>query len=90
MVVRGRISGVIDFGDLCAGDPATDLACAWLLLDAPGRSLLRDLLGCTDEEWARGRGWGLYLAVMFLAHGEGSAVNASIGSRGLQQVLAGR
>ncbi|GAA3454404.1 aminoglycoside phosphotransferase family protein [Dactylosporangium matsuzakiense] len=28
----GRLAGVIDFGDLCAGDPAWDLAAAWLLL----------------------------------------------------------
>lgn len=29
---EGAICGVIDFGDLCAGDPAYDLASAWLLL----------------------------------------------------------
>lgn len=28
----GMVCGVIDFGDLCAGDPAYDLAAAWLLL----------------------------------------------------------
>ncbi|MEV0203261.1 aminoglycoside phosphotransferase family protein [Nonomuraea sp. NPDC050691] len=28
----GAICGVIDFGDLCAGDPACDLAAAWILL----------------------------------------------------------
>ncbi|WP_189240996.1 phosphotransferase, partial [Planomonospora parontospora] len=28
----GTICGVIDFGDLCAGDPACDLAAAWILL----------------------------------------------------------
>ncbi|WP_067714592.1 aminoglycoside phosphotransferase family protein [Nocardia yamanashiensis] len=28
----GNICGVIDFGDLCAGDPAYDLAAAWILL----------------------------------------------------------
>jgi aminoglycoside phosphotransferase (APT) family kinase protein len=35
VVVRdGTLSGVIDFGELCAGDPATDLSAAWLLLPA--------------------------------------------------------
>ncbi|MFB7720091.1 aminoglycoside phosphotransferase family protein [Nocardia sp. NPDC056100] len=29
---NGAICGVIDFGDLCAGDPAYDLASAWILL----------------------------------------------------------
>jgi aminoglycoside phosphotransferase (APT) family kinase protein len=28
----GALGGVIDFGDLCAGDPAYDLSAAWLLL----------------------------------------------------------
>lgn len=32
VVADGTLTGVIDFGELCAGDPATDLAAAWLLL----------------------------------------------------------
>ena len=32
LVRDGRVSGVIDFGDITAGDPATDLAVAWMLL----------------------------------------------------------
>jgi aminoglycoside phosphotransferase (APT) family kinase protein len=57
VTARGTLSGVIDFGDLCAGDPACDLAGAWsILLEgaldtflaayAPGPALLR-----------RARGW---------------------------------
>lgn len=34
VVSDGTLSGVIDFGEMCAGDPATDLAAAWLLLPA--------------------------------------------------------
>jgi aminoglycoside phosphotransferase (APT) family kinase protein len=34
LVHQGRLSGVIDFGDITAGDPATDLAVAWMLLPA--------------------------------------------------------
>lgn len=37
VVTDGTLSGVIDFGDMFAGDPAWDLAAAWLLLPA-GRS----------------------------------------------------
>ncbi|MFF7334777.1 phosphotransferase [Streptomyces sp. NPDC008150] len=39
LTADGTICGVIDFGDLCAGDPAYDLAAAWILLpdDAVGR-----------------------------------------------------
>ncbi|WP_410535293.1 aminoglycoside phosphotransferase family protein [Streptomyces sp. KL2] len=32
LIRGGAFCGVIDFGDLCAGDPACDLAAAWLLL----------------------------------------------------------
>jgi aminoglycoside phosphotransferase (APT) family kinase protein len=32
LTAHGTFCGVIDFGDLCAGDPATDLAAAWVLL----------------------------------------------------------
>ncbi|MFE7116194.1 aminoglycoside phosphotransferase family protein [Streptomyces sp. NPDC057654] len=32
LTADGTFCGVIDFGDLCAGDPACDLAAAWVLL----------------------------------------------------------
>ncbi len=32
LTTNGTLAGVVDFGDLCAGDPAYDLAAAWLLL----------------------------------------------------------
>ncbi|MEU6380318.1 aminoglycoside phosphotransferase family protein, partial [Streptomyces sp. NPDC046909] len=32
LTADGTFCGVIDFGDLCAGDPAWDLAAAWILL----------------------------------------------------------
>ena len=84
---RGRITGVIDFGDLCAGDPATDLACAWLLLDLPGRQRMREVLATDEDVWTRGRGWALLFGLMFLAHRSGSPVNEAIGRRALNEVL---
>ncbi|MGV9677097.1 aminoglycoside phosphotransferase family protein [Nocardia sp. NPDC003482] len=32
LTTDGTLSGIIDFGDLCAGDPAYDLTAPWLLL----------------------------------------------------------
>lgn len=87
LAVRGRITGVIDFGDLCAGDPATDLAAGWLLLDRGGRERLRATLSPDAAMWSRGRGWALLLGLLFLAHSADSAVNAAIGRRTLGQVL---
>jgi aminoglycoside phosphotransferase (APT) family kinase protein len=34
IVTDGTLTGVVDFGDLFAGDPAVDLAAAWVLLSA--------------------------------------------------------
>jgi len=83
-----RLTGVIDFGDLCAGDPATDLAVGWLALDSPARTHLRRVLAPEESAWARGRGWALFLGVMFLAHSRDSPVNRDIGTRTLREVLA--
>ena len=37
LVSEGRLSAVIDFGDLTAGDPATDLSAFWMLLPSSER-----------------------------------------------------
>ena len=87
LATRGRITGVIDFGDLCAGDPATDLASGWLLLDGSGRQRLLGALACDDAMWARGRGWALFFGLMFLEHSVDAPVNEAIGRRALREVL---
>lgn len=38
----GDLAGIIDWGDVCAGDPATDLGATWMVLDGPSRSDLLD------------------------------------------------
>ncbi len=38
IVADGSISAVIDFGDITAGDPAVDLAVAWMLFDEADRA----------------------------------------------------
>ena len=68
IVDRGRLTGVVDWGDLCAGDPATDLAVGWLALPAPVRPRFRAAYGDVDDDtWARAEGWALGLAVAYLA-----------------------
>ena len=45
LVNDGQVSGVIDFGDITAGDPASDLSVAWMLLPpvrgCPGQACCR-------------------------------------------------
>ncbi|WP_327393724.1 aminoglycoside phosphotransferase family protein [Streptomyces sp. NBC_01186] len=52
VVSNGTLSGVIDFGDLCAGDPAVDLAAAWVLLPAGAASRFFDAYANADGDGA--------------------------------------
>ncbi|GAS97484.1 aminoglycoside phosphotransferase [Mycolicibacterium canariasense] len=58
-----HLIGVLDVGGFKAADPALDLVSAWHLLDAPRRELLRNHLGCDEDEWQRGRGWAFQQAM---------------------------
>jgi len=61
----GALGGVIDFGDLCAGDPALDLAAGWILLpDRPAIERFQEAYQATadDATWRRARGWAVWRA----------------------------
>ena len=47
---RGALSGVIDWGDLCRGDPAIDLSLYWSLFSPPARTALLDACGPVDRD----------------------------------------
>ena len=64
----GRLSGVIDFGGMAAGDPACDLLAAWYVFGREGRAAFRDALGAHEASWARGRGWALSTALNALTY----------------------
>jgi aminoglycoside phosphotransferase (APT) family kinase protein len=70
IVEDGVLSGVIDWGGLTRGDPATDLIVAWNLLDAETRDVFRAELGVDDATWARGRGWAVSIAMIALPYYE--------------------
>jgi aminoglycoside phosphotransferase (APT) family kinase protein len=63
-----RLTGVIDWSALAAGDPAVELMCAWSTLDGPARSTLRTLLRPDDATWARGRAWATSAALQALPY----------------------
>jgi aminoglycoside phosphotransferase (APT) family kinase protein len=88
LVHDGAVSAVIDFGDLTAGDPATDLSVAWMMLPAEARPVLRAAAGDVDDDtWARARGWALALAVAILAGSGDNPVMNGIARRTLEAVL---
>lgn len=78
----GRLAGIIDFGDLCAGDPATDLSVAWMV-GAPGVRGDHD-----DATWGRAKGWALVFGLLLLAHSTDVPAFAALGRRTVAAVLA--
>lgn len=86
LTLDGRLSAVIDFGDLCAGDPATDLAVAWMMFPAAERTLFRTLAGVDDDTWRRAGGWALNLSLAYLT-GDDSTSMPAIGRHTLAAVL---
>jgi aminoglycoside phosphotransferase (APT) family kinase protein len=63
LVASGRLSAVIDWGGLNAGDPACDLQPAWNIFVGRSRHLFLSALNADDDARPRGRGWTLYQAV---------------------------
>jgi aminoglycoside phosphotransferase (APT) family kinase protein len=89
LVARGgRLTGVIDWGDLTSGDPATDLSVAWMLLGVEARARLRTDVAVDDATWARARGNALAHAVAVLVSSADDPTMEAMGRRTLAAVLA--
>lgn len=86
-----RLAGVLDFGDLTAGDPATDLAVAWLVFDRIGRRTFIETVtrerSVDSATWQRARGWALCIAAAMAATDDNPAFH-TMGIRILEDVLA--
>lgn len=90
LLVDGRrLAGIGDFGDLAAGDPATDLATAWLTFDADGRASFHERLlerdAVDDATWRRARGWAVVMATAMLQRPSDEAI-AAIGGHALTEL----
>jgi aminoglycoside phosphotransferase (APT) family kinase protein len=68
LVHDGRISAVIDWGDLAQGDRAADLAAVWMLLPRADdrESLMSRYRPASTQTWMRARGWALLYALIVL------------------------
>ena len=94
LIHKGTLSAVIDFGDVAAGDPATDLAVMWMLLPAEHRETLFNAAGryrsnpSDEQTWRRARGWALAIGVAVIAlGGEGNPLT-ELGRRAVAAALA--
>jgi aminoglycoside phosphotransferase (APT) family kinase protein len=90
LVSGGKLCAVIDFGQLCVGDPACDLAIAWTLFNGASRTAFRTALALDAATWARARGWALWKAAIVAAGADTRAAEAAHCWRTLGEVLADR
>ena len=87
LTVEGRVSAVIDFGDITSGDPACDLAIIWMLLPPAERALFWQTYASRASHpvdadlQARTRGWALMFTTVFLARSADNPVMLQIGHR---------
>lgn len=81
---------MIDFGDLCAGDPATDLAAGWMLLPASALPAFAAAYSGIDAALERrALGWTVLFALMLLAIGaEGRPSYEAVGRAALDRAIA--
>lgn len=85
----GRLQAIIDFGDLCAGDPASDLAAAWMCFGPGGRQVFRDRLRYDQSTWVRARAWAASLALALHSGSDGSERMTAVADHTIEQVLNG-
>jgi aminoglycoside phosphotransferase (APT) family kinase protein len=74
LVRHGRLAALLDWGDLCGGDPATDLATVWWLFDLEHHATFwqayagRQVLAVHNDRalWHRSRAWAALFGLMFV------------------------
>ena len=89
LTAHGRLSGIIDFGDVTAGDPAYDLAVAWLAFDPAGRErfLAATGGGYDAPTWRRAHAWAASIAVVLLVHSDDNPDYAQLARGAVREVL---
>ena len=88
IVSSGRLTGVVDFGDITSGDPATDLSAMWTVLGGRHLDRFGEPFGDIREAcWRRARGWALSLGLAYLASSANNPMMGDIGRRTLDSLL---
>ena len=81
----GTISAIIDWGDLTAGDIATDLAATWALFDsAESRRRVIDHSQPSEDALTRAKGWAVVFGVVLTDSG---LINSPRHARAGQRIL---
>ncbi|TCC60248.1 aminoglycoside phosphotransferase family protein [Kribbella pittospori] len=69
VVADGTLAGVVDFEEISAGDPANDLAAAWILLPDGAADRFFERYPVDEATVRRARGWALTRAMFLIAMG---------------------
>lgn len=71
LVVDGRITAMIDWGDMAQGDRASDLSAVWMLLpDRAARQRAIDASSSVSPDtWRRARGWAVLYGLLLMGAG---------------------
>lgn len=92
LVSEGRITAVIDWGDMAQGDRASDLAAIWMLLPdrAARQSAIAACPNVSPATWRRARGWAVLYGVILLDAGlADDARMATIAQRTFARLVEG-
>ena len=84
---QGKLTAVLDWGDMTAGDCAADLGAAWLLFPARAHVAIWTAYGpISTNTMTRARGWAVFFGATLLTLGlAGDPVLAQIGRRTLER-----
>ena len=88
LVDDGRISAIIDWGDVCSGDPACDLAVAWMLFDAEAREVFfREYGDASPGLRARAGAWALLFGLIYWRASDGDPLMAIMSRAVLDRIV---
>ena len=71
LVDGGRISAIIDWGDITSGDIATDLASIWMLFSQQNarQRVIKEYGDISEATLQRAKGWAVFFAVVLIDTG---------------------
>jgi aminoglycoside phosphotransferase (APT) family kinase protein len=90
LVEDGKLVAIIDWADIAAGDPATDLGSIWMLLPtvASRETAIAEYGDVPPATWSRALGWAINLATLLLELVDNPR-HAKIGELTLQRIAEG-
>lgn len=85
----GRIASVIDWGDICTGDRATDLASLWIMFEPRAHDIFWSSYGDVEDDlMARARAWAVAFGLMLYdSHHESDPTFARAGITTIQRAV---